>query len=144
MKRVLVAVITAIVVAIAEPVRLDADVGLFALEMIGWTSGIHGTALVSLITSDVVLTVVHTVTDLGLRYATLVGTGELAICARPVGAVLLVAAVLAVVLVVALPRLEDAAAVLATEFVGAARVVGCKSNTRNSLCDSVDELIILK
>lgn len=124
-QRILIAVVAAIVVTVAQPVRLDADIRLLALEMIGRAGRVARASLVRLVARYVVLAVVHPVADLRHGYAALVGAGKLARRAGPIDAALLVRAVLAVVLVVALPRLEDAAAVVAAELVCAARVVGC-------------------
>ena len=55
----------------------------------------------------------------------MVGARELLVGTGRVVAALLVREVATVVLVVALPGVEDAAAVAATELVGLARVVGC-------------------
>lgn len=119
---ILVAVVAAVVVAVAEPVGLDADVGLLALEVVGRASRVHRASLVGLVRGDVVLAVVDAVADLGHRDAALIRAGELVGSAGLVGAALLIAHVLAVVLVVALPRLEDATAIVAAELVGTARV----------------------
>lgn len=120
---ILVAVVAAVVVSVAQPIGLDANIRLLALEVIGGTGRVPRAAFVGLVTGDVVLAIVDAIADLGLRYAALVGTGELARGAGTIGAALLVRAVLAIVLVIALPRLEDAAAVVAAELVRAARVV---------------------
>ena len=52
----------------------------------------------------------------------MIGTGKLAVCAGRVLASLLIGTVTTVVLVVTLPRAEDAATVLAAELVRLARV----------------------
>lgn len=124
-KWILVAVVAAIVVTVAQPIGFHADVGFVAFEMIRRTSGVGGASLVRLVRSDVVLAVVDAVAQLRVGYATVIGAGELALGARRIDATLLVAAVATVVLVVALPRLEDATAVVAAELVGAARVISC-------------------
>lgn len=123
MNRILIAIVTAIVIAVAEPVRLHADVCFFALEMIQRTCSVARTALVCLIGSEVVLAIVDAVAHLRLRYASIIGAGEFARCARWIDATLLVATIPTVVFVVALPRFEDASAVVAAEFVRAARMI---------------------
>lgn len=123
-KGILVAVVAAVVVTVAEPVRFDAYVRRLALKMVRRTGGVLRASLVGLVGGDVVLTVVHTIADLNLRYATVIGAGEFAGGAGRIDAALLVASVTTVVLVIALPRLEDAASVSASELVGTARVVG--------------------
>lgn len=123
MNRILVAIVTAIVVAVAEPVRLHADVRLLAFEMIQRARSVAWTTLVRLIGSDIVLAVVDAVAHLRLRDAPEVGAGELARCAGWIDASLLVATVPTVVLVIALPRFEDASAVVAAKFVRTARMM---------------------
>lgn len=76
-----------------------------------------------LIGSDIVLTIVDTVAHLRLWYASEIGAGEFARCARRIDASLLVATVPAVVFVIALPRFEDASTVVAAEFVRTARMM---------------------
>lgn len=126
---VFVTVVTAIVVAIAEPIGLNANIGFLALEMVGRTGSVHGTTLVRFVTSGVVFAVVDSVTDLRLWYATLVRASELTSSARSIDAAFLVAAILTIVFVITLPRFEDAAAVIATELVGTTRVVGYRNTT---------------
>lgn len=123
MHRILIAIVAAVVVTVAEPVGFHADVRLLALEVIRGTRGVAGATLVSLVRGDIVLAVVDAVAHLRLRYAAVVGAGEFACRARRVNASLLVAAIPAVVFVVALPRLEDAPTVVATELVRAARMI---------------------
>lgn len=47
--RVLVAVVSAIVVSVAQPVRLHTDVRLFTLEVVCGTSGVASAAIVRLV-----------------------------------------------------------------------------------------------
>lgn len=100
---IFVTVITAIVIAIAEPVGLNAYIGLLALEMVGRTGSVHGATLVSFVTGNVVFAVVNSVADLRLWYATLVRASELTGGARSINAAFLVASILTIVFVVALP-----------------------------------------
>ena len=93
--------------------------------MIRGTGGVAGAALVCFVTGDIVLAVVDTIADLCHRYTTLVCAGELTSSAGSVGTAFFVRTVLTVVLVIALPRLENAATIVATEFVRAARMVSC-------------------
>ena len=123
MNRILVAVVAAIVIAVAEPVGLDTDVRLLALEMIQWTRGVARTALMRFVGGDVILAVINTVAHLRLRDTAIIGAGKFARRARRVNTALLVAAVPTVVLVIALPRFEDASAVVAAELVRAAGMV---------------------
>ena len=69
-----------------------------------------------LVRSAVVLTVIDTVAHLRLRDAPKVVAGELALGTLGVVAPLLVRPVSTIVLVVALPRVEDATAIAAAEF----------------------------
>lgn len=78
----------------------------------------------SLVGRDVVLAIVDAVANLSHRNATRVEASELTLGAGRIHASLLVRPVLAVVLVVALPRLKDAAAIVASELVRRAGVVG--------------------
>lgn len=78
MNRILVAVVTAIVVAVAEPVGLHADIRFLALEMIQWTRGVARTALMRLVRRDVILAIIDAVAHLRLRDAAIVGAGEFA------------------------------------------------------------------
>lgn len=59
-----------------QPVRLHADVCVFALEMVRWTGFISGTVGVILISRIAILAVVDAVAQLGLGNALVVGTGE--------------------------------------------------------------------
>lgn len=123
MNRILITIVTAIIITIAKPVRLHANVCLFAFEMVQWACSVARAALVCLIGSEVILTIVDAVAHLRLRYASIIGTGEFAHCAGWIDAPLFVATIAAVVFVVALPRFEDAPAVVAAEFVRAARMI---------------------
>jgi len=78
MNRILVAVVTAIIIAITKPVGFHTDIRLLALEMIQWTCGIAGTALMRFIGGDVILAIINTVAHLRLRDAAIVGAGKLA------------------------------------------------------------------
>lgn len=61
---VLVTVVSTVVVAITQPVRLHTDVGLLTFEVLGGTGGVAATALVSLVRRHIVLTVIHTIAHL--------------------------------------------------------------------------------
>lgn len=91
--------------------------------MICRTSGIHGATLVCLIRCGIVLAIVDAIAHLTLWYATSVGARELTIHTRRITAAQLIGAILAVVLMITLPRLEDAASVVAAELVRRARVI---------------------
>lgn len=64
MQRVLIAVVTAVVVSITQPVWFYTDVCLFALEMVHRAGCVAWTAIMSLIRSHVVFTIVDAITDL--------------------------------------------------------------------------------
>lgn len=64
MYRVLIAVVSAIVVSVAQPVRLHTDVCFFTLEMVCGTSRVASAAIVCLVWCYVVFTVVHSIADL--------------------------------------------------------------------------------
>ena len=120
---VLVRVVATIVIAVAQPVRLQADGGGLAGQLAAGAGDVlvvaDGQGLVG---GGVVLAVVDAVADLRLGDAAEVVAGELSLGALRVVAVLLVRPVAAVVLVVALPGVEDASAVAATELLGLACV----------------------
>lgn len=80
MNRILVRIITAVIVTITKPVRFNANVGLFTLEMIRGARHVHWTSLMRLVRSRVVFTVVDSVADLRLRNAAPVQA-----CKFPVG-----------------------------------------------------------
>lgn len=120
MNWILIAIVAAIVVAVAEPIRFHADVRLLALEMVQRARSIARAPLMRLVRSDVVLAVINAVAHLRLRDAAIVGAGEFSRRACWIHAALLVATVPAIVLVVAHPRFEDTPAVVATELVRAA------------------------
>lgn len=122
MQRIFVTVIAAIVVAVAQPVRLDADICFFAFQMVRRTRRVLRTAFVRLVRSAIVFAIVHTVAHLRLRYASSIQAGEFAINARRVCAALFVRSVFAIVLVVALPRFEYAATIVAAELVRRTRM----------------------
>lgn len=103
MNGVFVRVVSAIVVTVAEPIGFNADVGLLAFEVVGWAGGVGWAALVGLVGCAVVLTIIHSITDLSLRYATSVLAGELTISTRRVLAIDFVGSILAVILVIAFP-----------------------------------------
>ena len=71
--------------------------------------------------------------DLALRDAALIGAGEFSFGARIVGAALFVRVVSAVVLVIALPRLEDAPTVAAPVLDRTARVERAVTCNQSSL-----------
>lgn len=91
--------------------------------MVRWAGGVGRTAVVRLVAGDVVFAVVDSVANLSHRDAAGVQTGELSVGARWVNAADLIGIVFAVVIVIALPRFEDAATVVAAEFVRRAGVV---------------------
>jgi len=76
MNRILVAIVAAIIVAIAEPIGFHADVRLFALEMIYRACSIARTSLMCLVGSNVVFAVINAVAYLRLWDAAVIGTGE--------------------------------------------------------------------
>lgn len=123
MNRILIAVVAAIVVAVAEPVGLHADVRLLALEMIQRARSIARAPLVCLVRSNVVFAVINAVAHLRLRDAAIIGAGEFSRRARWVHATFLIATVPTVVFVIAHPRFEDTPAVVAAELVRATRVI---------------------
>lgn len=90
--------------------------------MFGRTGGVASAPLVCLVRRDVVLAVIDTVTYLRHRDTSLIETSELSVGTRGVTAILFIGTVFAVVLVIALPRFEDAAAVVASKLVGRARM----------------------
>lgn len=124
MQRVLVGIVSAVVVAVAEPVRFHADVGVFAFKVFRGASSVVAASLVGLVRGDVILAIVNSIAHLRHRNAAVIEASEFSVGARRVVAVLFVRTVFAVVLVVALPRLENAAAVVATELVRRTRVKG--------------------
>lgn len=91
--------------------------------MIRHARSIMGASLERLVRSNIVLAIIDAVAHLRLRDAAVVGAGELSCGAWWINAAFLVATVPTVVLVIALPRLENTSAVVATELVRAARVV---------------------
>lgn len=123
MNRILITVVATVIVTVTEPIGFHTDVCFLALQVIQRTRSIARTTLMSLVRSDVVLAVVDAVAYLRLWDAAIVGAGEFARGAGWVNTSLFVATVATVVLVVALPRFEDAPTVVATELVRAARVI---------------------
>lgn len=122
MQYILVRIVTAVIVTVAQPIRFDADVGLLALQMVIGTRRILWTHFMRFVGRRIVLAVVDPVADLCLRNATSVLARELSVDARRIRAALLVRTVFAVVLVVTLPRLEDTPSVVAAILVGRARM----------------------
>jgi len=120
---ILVAVVAAIIVTVAKPVRFHADIRLLAFKMIQWTRSVTGTTLVRLVGRNIVFAIVDTVAHLRLRNAAIIGTGKFARCTGWINASLLVATIPAIVLVIALPRFKYASAVVATELIRTARVI---------------------
>ena len=117
MKRILVRVVATVVVAVAEPVGLHADGRRLAGQVVGRAGDVAVAAgVLALVRRVAVLAVVDAVAHLALGDAAEVVAGELALHALRVVAALLVRPVAAVVLVVAPPRGEDAAAVAAAEL----------------------------
>jgi len=123
MNGILITVVAAIVVAVAKPVGLHADVRLLALEMIQRARSIARTSLVRLIGSDIVLAIINAVAHLRLRDAAVIGAGEFPWRAWWINAAFLIATVPTIVFVIALPCLEDTSAVVTAELVRAARVI---------------------
>lgn len=122
MQRILIRIIATIIVAIAKPVWLYANIGLLAFQMIWWTSCVLRTPFMCFIRSDVILAVIHSITNLRHWNAAVIRTRELAIGTIRVLAVLLVGAVFTVVFMVTFPRFEDATSICATEFIGRTRM----------------------
>lgn len=116
---VLVGLVAAVVVAVAQVGGLDADVGGGALDAHAATvDGQTGAGLGALVRHRLVVAVVVSVAHLALRDAVPVGAGERAVGAdRDRRAVQLVAAVAAVVDGVALLLVGDAAPVRAQEVL---------------------------
>jgi hypothetical protein len=118
MNRIFIGIITAIVVAIAQPVRFNANVRFFTLQVIRWAGRVHWTSLMRLIRRCVVFTIVDSVADLRLRNAPAIQACKFTVGTGRIFAVQLIGAVFAVIFMIALPRLENAPAVVATELVG--------------------------
>lgn len=117
MQRIFVTVVATIIVAVAQPVRLDADIRLFAFQMVRWTCRVLRTTLVRLVRRAIVFAIVDTVAYLRLRNASSIQTSEFAVNAWRICAALFVRSIFAIVLVVALPRFEYAATIIAAELV---------------------------
>ena len=104
-------------IAHLQPIGFEADGGALARQLSRWASDVlvvaEGQCLVR---SAVVLTVVDTVAHLSLLDAPKVVAGEFALGTLGVVTPLLVGPVSTIILVVALPRVEDAAAIAAAEF----------------------------
>lgn len=64
MQLVFVGIVATVIVSVAQPVRLHANVGLLALEVIRRTGGVGRTSLVRLIGGSLVLAVIHSIADL--------------------------------------------------------------------------------
>lgn len=64
MNRIFVGIVTAIIVAVAQPIRLHANVGLFAFQMVRGTSRVTGASLVSFVRCNVVFAVIYPIADL--------------------------------------------------------------------------------
>jgi hypothetical protein len=124
MQRVLIAVVPAIIVPVAQPIGLHTDGGVLALQVVLRTGHVARAAQGHrLVAGRVVLAVVHPVADLQFRNAAEVVAGVLAHRTARIVAAYLIRTVPAIILVVALPRLEDAAPVAATIFRGRAGVI---------------------
>jgi len=77
MKRILVAVVAAVVVTIAEIIEFNANVRVFTFEVIGWTSKIDVLAIGgAFVRRLVVLTVVHTIANLAHGNTSMIGACE--------------------------------------------------------------------
>ena len=116
MEFVFVRVVAAVVVTVAKPVGLDADGGGLAGELAGAAGDVPVLADgVRFVRRLVVLAVVDAVANLGLGYATVVAlASEFAVGALGVVAVLLVGPITAIVLVIALPSIENATPIAAS------------------------------
>lgn len=120
--RILVGIISAVVVAIAEPIRFNADVCLLAFQVTRGARRVPWTPFVRFIRCRVVFTIIYSVTYLRHGDTALVITGEFTGGAGRVVTVQFVRAVLAVVFVITFPRAEDASPVVATELARVTRV----------------------
>lgn len=122
MQGILIRIIAAIIITIAQPIRFHANVRILAFQMTSRTRSILRAHFVRLIGRCIVLAVVHTVADLRLWNASAIQARELTVNARRIRAALLVRSVLAVVLMIAFPRIENAPSVIAAELVRSARM----------------------
>lgn len=123
-QHIFVRVITTIIVSIAQPVRLHTNVGFLTLQMVLWACRILRTHFMCLIRGVRVLAVVHSIANLCLRNTASIQTSEFPVLARSVGTAFLVRAVLAVVVMIAFPRLKNATPVLASILIGRTRMEG--------------------
>lgn len=64
MQRVLIGIVAAIVIAIAKPIRLHANVRLFAFQVICGAGSVLRTAVVCLVRCHVVFAIIHPITNL--------------------------------------------------------------------------------
>ena len=113
-QRILVTVVSTVIVPVTQPVFLHTDGGGPAGMVVMLTSHILVLAgFLALVTGLVVLAVIDTIADTLLWDASVVITGELSAGTLGIVAVNLIRPVPAVVLVVALPGLEDASAIAA-------------------------------
>lgn len=122
MQWIFVTIVTTIVIAIAQPIRFDANIRFFAFQMIRWTRRVLWTAFVCLIGCAIIFAIVDAITDLSLWYASTVQTGEFTIDTWRIRTAFFVGTIFAVVLMITFPRFEDAAAVVAAELVWRTRM----------------------
>lgn len=77
MEGIFVRIIAAIVVSVAQPIRFDANVGVFAFQVIGRTRRVLGTSFVRFVRRDVIFTIVNAVANLSHRYTPMISASEL-------------------------------------------------------------------
>ena len=119
---VLIRVVPAVVITVAEPKGFDANVGRVALEMTRRAGGVAFTAIHCFVGGIGVFAIVDAVTDGCHCDTALIGAGELAFSASGVSAAFFIGVIAAVIFVVAFPRFENAAAVTASVLDWTARV----------------------
>lgn len=123
MEWILITVVSTVIVAVAKPIRLNADISVFTLEMVYRAGGVARTSVVCFIRRYIILAIVHSITDLRHGYATMIETGEGTIGAWRVSTVLFVGSISTVILVITFPGAEYTSSVVASELVRIARVV---------------------
>lgn len=85
--------------------------------MIRWAGCVLGTSFMRLIRRGIIFTIVDTITNLSLRDAATIQTRKFPVSTRRVLTIQLIRSILAVILMIALPRFKDAASVVAPELV---------------------------
>ena len=114
MERILVTVVSAVIVPVTQPVLFNTNGGGATWMIVTGAGHVPASAsLLALVAGLIVLAVIDTIADTLLWDAPVVITGELSAGTLGIVAVNLVRPVPAVVLVVALPGLEDASAIAA-------------------------------